>query len=378
MVDPEELGHIRTALRGFLEARHQGPGGLPTLNRVVTEMNQYHERVDIAWRLNDGSEFTVFHHVRRYFRGAPLDLMRPVERALIEMYREIFIELTDNPEAYVPDPEYRYAIIDREPRIYGDARLMMNAEEMVMRTTRDPYHAGQRDRGHRAREEEAARHRWEMERRRWELERLARQQNVGQRLDMMHAQMQQISGIGMGVLGQQTNAAQQAPAFTLDMLRQAQNALAGNEARNADFAAAHARSLAAEAKGWELLLSNLTPEQKSDLESKEYFWVIGGATGIHYQLRKGRSHNIRPHTAKKGWTGVRYTDQGCSICFMPNGDLCIGDVMLTQKVALELREADALKTANFSGPIDWLKKANPEIWHAITSAIRMRYGNRYY
>lgn len=217
MVDPEELGHIRTALRGFLEARHQGPGGLPTLNRVVTEMNQYHERVDIAWRLNDGSEFTVFHHVRRYFRGAPGDLMRPVERALIEMYREIFIELTGNHEAYVPDPEYRYAIIDREPRIYGDARLMMNAEEMVMRTTHDPYHAGQRDRGHRVREEEAAR-------RRWEMERLARQQNVGEAWNQARNYFNAAAQQYLGPVDPMAQA-QQAPAFTLDMLRQAQNAL---------------------------------------------------------------------------------------------------------------------------------------------------------
>lgn len=358
-------------LRENLTPEH-GVRGLAPLRSVNCEFSPRDRDYHLVWALGDQRRFDLVLRTppawNGYVGAAQGELMR---HTMIRAFRQIFIELTGNEEAYVPDPEYRYAIIERELRFPDYSSIASNAEEMVMRTTRDPYHAGQRDRGHRAREEEAAR-------RRWELERLVRQQNVGQRLDMMHAQMQQISGIGMGVLGQQTNAAQQAPAFTLDMLRQAQNALAGNEARNADFAAAHARSLAAEAKGWELLLSNLTPEQKSDLESKEYFWVIGGATGIHYQLRKGRSHNIRPHTAKKGWTGVRYTDQGCSICFMPNGDLCIGDVMLTQKVALELREADALKTANFSGPIDWLKKANPEIWHAITSAIRMRYGNAYY
>ena len=36
----------------------------------------------------------------------------------------------------------------------------------------------------------------------------------------------------------------------------------------------------------------------------------------------------------------------CGWCFFPEGNLVTGDVMLAQKVALELFETDALKIAN--------------------------------
>ena len=35
-----------------------------------------------------------------------------------------------------------------------------------------------------------------------------------------------------------------------------------------------------------------------------------------------------------------------TLCFMPRGRLADGDIMLAQKLALELFEADALKVAN--------------------------------
>lgn len=138
------------------------------------------------------------------------------------------------------------------------------------------------------------------------------------------------------------------------------------------------RAAAAEEKGWNLLLENLTPEQRDDLNRQGYFWVVGGTTGIHYKLGRGRSYNIWPYVAKKGWGRRVRTETNCSICFAPNGGLCTGDVMLTQKVALELREADALETANFSGRLDWLKAANKGLWHTVVSKIQMKYGNAYY
>ncbi len=41
------------------------------------------------------------------------------------------------------------------------------------------------------------------------------------------------------------------------------------------------------------------------------------------------------------------------LCFMPEGDLVAGDMMLAQKLALELFESDALKVANKLSPADF-------------------------
>jgi len=38
------------------------------------------------------------------------------------------------------------------------------------------------------------------------------------------------------------------------------------------------------------------------------------------------------------------------LCFMPEGDLVVGDMMLAQKLALELFESEALKVANEMPP----------------------------
>jgi hypothetical protein len=36
----------------------------------------------------------------------------------------------------------------------------------------------------------------------------------------------------------------------------------------------------------------------------------------------------------------------CVLCFMPKGNLAVGDVMLAQKLALELFESQTLEVAN--------------------------------
>ena len=38
----------------------------------------------------------------------------------------------------------------------------------------------------------------------------------------------------------------------------------------------------------------------------------------------------------------------CRLCFMPEGGLVVGDIMLAQKLALELFESQTLKVANTS------------------------------
>ncbi|HXW23093.1 MAG TPA: hypothetical protein VEK14_09315 [Rhodomicrobium sp.] len=99
---------------------------------------------------------------------------------------------------------------------------------------------------------------------------------------------------------------------------------------------AHARSL-------RLLRENLSAEQREQHERHGYFEVVGGQTGRRYRIRTGAQLNVELLDMKGRPVG--------ELCFMPEGELPVGDVMLAQKLALELFEEDALKVANtFSAP----------------------------
>jgi hypothetical protein len=93
-----------------------------------------------------------------------------------------------------------------------------------------------------------------------------------------------------------------------------------------------------EARGLRLLLTWLSPAQRAQFDSFGYFDVTGSASHKKYRIHFGVSANIqelgdddRPGT---GW------------CFIPDGYLVPGDVMLAQKIALETSEHDALAVAN--------------------------------
>jgi hypothetical protein len=93
----------------------------------------------------------------------------------------------------------------------------------------------------------------------------------------------------------------------------------------------------AQARGEQLLLSWLTPKQRSDYEKKRGFGVTG-SNGGRYWIRQGRQMNIDelgPHGGRvAGW------------CFLPQGGLVAADCMLAQKIALETDEAAARRVAN--------------------------------
>jgi hypothetical protein len=91
-------------------------------------------------------------------------------------------------------------------------------------------------------------------------------------------------------------------------------------------------------RGMRLLKENLSPAQRLQYQKSGYFEVIGGRTGKRYRIRHGRSMNI-DQLDKNG-------RRICGWCFFPEGNLVTGDVMLAQKLALELFEAEALKVAN--------------------------------
>jgi hypothetical protein len=88
----------------------------------------------------------------------------------------------------------------------------------------------------------------------------------------------------------------------------------------------HARSL-------RLLRNWLSPEQLRQLSEKNYFDVVGCHTGTRYRIHYGVTSNVieldpdgRPLTGR---------------CFLPEGRLGPGDVMLAQKIALETDENTA-------------------------------------
>ena len=92
----------------------------------------------------------------------------------------------------------------------------------------------------------------------------------------------------------------------------------------------------AEARGLKLLWENLSPAQREQHERCGYFDVIGGDTGSRYRIKQGFQLGLLD---TKGRTKA-------VLCFMPEGELPAGDVMLAQKLALELFESDTLKIAN--------------------------------
>ena len=91
-------------------------------------------------------------------------------------------------------------------------------------------------------------------------------------------------------------------------------------------------------RGMALLNANLTPKQQSSLERYRHFDVKGGTSGKTYRITYGSHMNVFELT--------KLGRKKCGWCFLPRGALCEGDVMLAQKISLELDEEHALEIAN--------------------------------
>jgi hypothetical protein len=91
-----------------------------------------------------------------------------------------------------------------------------------------------------------------------------------------------------------------------------------------------------EARSVELLKRWLSRDQLNQFETKSCFEVIGCDTGRRYRISQEAGMNIYElnEGGDIGW------------CFVPQGYLAIGDVMLAQKIALESNERAALAVAN--------------------------------
>jgi hypothetical protein len=92
-----------------------------------------------------------------------------------------------------------------------------------------------------------------------------------------------------------------------------------------------------EARGLRLLRTWLSPHQLEQFNAKAHFDVVGCATGRRYRIHYGTQANVHELDdeggLKMGW------------CFVPQGRLVPGDVMLAQKIALETFEIRALSVA---------------------------------
>jgi hypothetical protein len=92
------------------------------------------------------------------------------------------------------------------------------------------------------------------------------------------------------------------------------------------------------ARGLRLLEENLSPAQRNQYKRCGYFDVVGGETGGRYRIKYGFEMNVELLDTKGSVVH--------SLCFMPEGELAVGDVMLAQKLALELFESQTLEVAN--------------------------------
>jgi hypothetical protein len=115
----------------------------------------------------------------------------------------------------------------------------------------------------------------------------------------------------------------------------------------------------AEARATKLLVRSLSPAQRMQFEECQYFDVIGGKTGEIYRIRSGCQMNIE--RLGQGGQCVHL------LCFAPKGRLPVGDVMLAQKIALELFEEAAIMVAN-KAPRCHPNYEDRSVWEARTAA----------
>ena len=99
----------------------------------------------------------------------------------------------------------------------------------------------------------------------------------------------------------------------------------------------HGMERTPEGRSLRLLRQWLSPSQRSQFAEESCFEVVGSDTGKRYRIYAGAATNV-----------CELDESGrptLGLCFLPMGELPIGDVMLSQKVALESSENRALAVA---------------------------------
>ena len=97
-----------------------------------------------------------------------------------------------------------------------------------------------------------------------------------------------------------------------------------------------------EARAIKLLKKWLSAQQLAQFNAHRYFDVIGCHTGKKYRIRYGTATNIYEFDCAGRPQSV--------LCFVPNHPLVAGDVMLAQKIALEIDEWSAVAVAKRFAP----------------------------
>jgi hypothetical protein len=95
--------------------------------------------------------------------------------------------------------------------------------------------------------------------------------------------------------------------------------------------------LESRSRGLTLMKDWLSPAQLQSYEKHRYFEVVGSDSAGTYRIHHGTQANVEQLDS----TGRPV----CAWCFVPEGDLVAGDVMLAQKIALETNERAALTVA---------------------------------
>ena len=104
----------------------------------------------------------------------------------------------------------------------------------------------------------------------------------------------------------------------------------------------HGGETTPEGRSLRLLREWLSPAQRAQFAQKGYLEVVGGDTGNHYRIYAGAATNVC-EVDERGRPKV-------GLCFLPLGELPVGDVMLSQKIALEGCEGRALAVARRFAP----------------------------
>jgi hypothetical protein len=94
----------------------------------------------------------------------------------------------------------------------------------------------------------------------------------------------------------------------------------------------------ADQKARALLRRWLSPAQLEQYEKMGHFEVVGSDSGKRYRINRYAQMNIEELDER----GVRVAVW----CFLPEGNLPVGDTLLAQKIALETNERAALAIAN--------------------------------
>jgi len=99
----------------------------------------------------------------------------------------------------------------------------------------------------------------------------------------------------------------------------------------------HGAERTPEGRSLRLLRQWLSPAQRKQFAENGYFEVVGSESGKLYRIYPGSATNV-----------CELDERGrlkTGLCFLPIGDLPIGDIMLAQKIALESCEGRALAVA---------------------------------